>query len=214
MQNASKVHNDTCSNSRPTSSLSRRPGEGARRVLRSRRSRPGGRPSTPCACPRPLGSYAVEWEPTEWRDEVLGRLGGTFHGTVMEFKPGREFFLADMYWLPPDGDPIGPMALEVTCSRHAWRHAAPCPAVRIRGRRAMAAVLRRRLDPAGTARSKRSRSSRGGADRAEVHETRSDPLQLQEVRRPWREIRRDADDARSPSRRTNALLDERPRRCA
>ena len=33
----------------------------------------------------------------------------------MEFKPGREFFLADAYWLPPDGDPIGPMALDVTC---------------------------------------------------------------------------------------------------
>jgi len=69
--------------------------------------------------PRPLGGYAIEWEPTEWRDDVLGRLGGTLHGTVMEFKPGREFFLADAYWLPPDGDPIGPMALEVTCSRHA-----------------------------------------------------------------------------------------------
>ena len=63
--------------------------------------------------PRPLGSYAVEWEPTEWRDEILGRLGGALHGTVMEFKPGREFFLADTFWLPPDGEPIGPMALEV-----------------------------------------------------------------------------------------------------
>ena len=66
--------------------------------------------------PRPLGSYAVEWEPTEWRDEVLGRLGGAFHGTVMEFTPGREFFLADAYWLPPEGEPLGPMALEATCS--------------------------------------------------------------------------------------------------
>jgi uncharacterized protein YndB with AHSA1/START domain len=65
--------------------------------------------------PRPLGSYAVEWAPTEWRDEMLGRLGGAFHATVMEFQPGREFFLADAYWLPPDGDPIGPMALEATC---------------------------------------------------------------------------------------------------
>jgi len=65
--------------------------------------------------PRPLGSYAIEWEPTEWRDEVLGRLGGALHATVVEFKPGREFFLADTYWLPPDGDPIGPMALEVSC---------------------------------------------------------------------------------------------------
>jgi uncharacterized protein YndB with AHSA1/START domain len=65
---------------------------------------------------RPLGSYAVEWETTEWRDELLGRLGGGLHGTVIEFKPGREFFLADAYWLPPDGPPIGPMALEATCS--------------------------------------------------------------------------------------------------
>jgi uncharacterized protein YndB with AHSA1/START domain len=66
--------------------------------------------------PKPLGSYAVEWETTEWRDEILGRLGGTLHGTVMEFKPGREFFLADSWWLPPDGDPVGPMAVEATCS--------------------------------------------------------------------------------------------------
>ena len=66
--------------------------------------------------PRPLGSYAVEWEPTEWRDEMLGRLGGTFHGTVMEFEPGREFFLADAYHLLPEGEPIGPMALEATCT--------------------------------------------------------------------------------------------------
>ncbi len=66
--------------------------------------------------PKPLGSYAVEWAPTNWRDEVLGRLGGAFHATVMEYKPGREFFLADSWWLPPDGDPIGPMAVEATCS--------------------------------------------------------------------------------------------------
>jgi uncharacterized protein YndB with AHSA1/START domain len=68
--------------------------------------------------PRPLGSYAVEWEPTEWADEVLGRLGGAFRGTVMEFRPGREFFVADAYWLPPDGDPLGPMALEGRCTPH------------------------------------------------------------------------------------------------
>lgn len=70
--------------------------------------------------PRPLGGYAVEWEATDWRDDVLGRLGGALHGTVMEFKPGREFFVADAYWLPPDSDPIGPMALQATCSRHRW----------------------------------------------------------------------------------------------
>jgi uncharacterized protein YndB with AHSA1/START domain len=66
--------------------------------------------------PRPLGVYAVEWDATEWRDDLLGRLGGAFKGTVIEFKPGREFFVADAYWLPPDGEPIGPMAFEATCS--------------------------------------------------------------------------------------------------
>jgi hypothetical protein len=30
-----------------------------------------------------------------------GRLGGAFRGTVIDFKPGREFFVADAYWLPP-----------------------------------------------------------------------------------------------------------------
>src|SRR4030095_6543545 len=64
--------------------------------------------------PRPLGVYAVEWDATEWRDEVLGRLGGAFKGTVIEFKPGREFFIADAYWLPPDGEPIGPMGFDDT----------------------------------------------------------------------------------------------------
>lgn len=66
--------------------------------------------------PRPLGGYAVEWEPTEWHDETLGRLGGAFRGTVIDYKKGREFFVADAYWLPPDGEPIGPMALEVSCA--------------------------------------------------------------------------------------------------
>ena len=64
---------------------------------------------------RPLGVYAIEWEPTVERDDVLGRLGGVFHGTVMEYLPGRELFVADAWWLPPDDEPIGPMALEVSC---------------------------------------------------------------------------------------------------
>jgi uncharacterized protein YndB with AHSA1/START domain len=64
--------------------------------------------------PRPLGPYAIEWTPSEFRDEVLGRLGGVFRGTVMQFSPARGFFVADAYWLPPDGDPIGPMALDVS----------------------------------------------------------------------------------------------------
>ena len=68
------------------------------------------------ATPRPLGIYAVEWDPTEFRDEILGPLGGVFYGTVMEFKPGRECFIGGAYWLPPEGEPIGPMALEITCT--------------------------------------------------------------------------------------------------
>ena len=67
--------------------------------------------------PRVLGAYAVEWEPTEFKDEMLGRLGGAFHGTVMEYKRDREFFVAEAFWLPPDGNPIGPMGLEVACER-------------------------------------------------------------------------------------------------
>ena len=66
--------------------------------------------------PRALGPYVVEWAPTDFRDDVLGRLGGVFRGTVVHFEPGLGFFVADAFWLPPDGDPIGPMALEVICT--------------------------------------------------------------------------------------------------
>src|SRR5262245_54482489 len=66
--------------------------------------------------PRPLGTYAVEWPSTGYRDDQLGRLGGAFHGTVMEFQTGAEFFVADAFWSPPEGEPIGPMAFEVRCS--------------------------------------------------------------------------------------------------
>ena len=69
--------------------------------------------------PRPLGPYALEWAPTDFRDDALGRLGGVFRGTVMQFDPVKGFFVADAYWLPPDGDPIGPMALEVRCTNDA-----------------------------------------------------------------------------------------------
>lgn len=66
--------------------------------------------------PRALGPYAIEWNPTDFRDEVLGRLGGVFRGTVVQFEPGHGFLVADCFWLPPDGDPIGPMALDVDCA--------------------------------------------------------------------------------------------------
>jgi uncharacterized protein YndB with AHSA1/START domain len=64
--------------------------------------------------PRLLGPYVIEWPPTDFRDEVLGRMGGVFRGTVMQCEAGQGFFVADAFWLPPDGDPIGPMALQVT----------------------------------------------------------------------------------------------------
>jgi len=69
--------------------------------------------------PRALGPYALEWAPTDFVDDVLGRLGGVFRGTVMNVEPGRGFLVADAFWLPPDGDPIGPMALEVTLRAEA-----------------------------------------------------------------------------------------------
>ena len=71
------------------------------------------------ALPRPLGMYAIEWAPTDFKDEVLGRLGGSFHGSVIDFRANLSFFLADVYWQPPDGEPIGPMALEVQCRPHS-----------------------------------------------------------------------------------------------
>ena len=67
------------------------------------------------AVPQPLGVYAVEWKPTAFRDPILGPLGGAFHGTVMEYRANREFFVANAFWLPPEGPPLGPMALQVTC---------------------------------------------------------------------------------------------------
>lgn len=65
--------------------------------------------------PRPLGVYAVEWDTTNVRDELLGPLGGVFHGTVMEFHFGRRFLVANAYWMPPQSEAMGPMALEVSC---------------------------------------------------------------------------------------------------
>ena len=96
--------------------------------------------------PRVLGAYAVEWEPTEFKDEMLGRLGGTFHGTVMDYKADREFFVAEAFWLPPDGNPIGPMALEVTCEpqrdEEPANHTGEGDAARLGGRRPLETLLR------------------------------------------------------------------------
>ncbi len=63
--------------------------------------------------PVPFGVYAIEWLTTSYRDDVLGPLGGVFHGTVIDARPGRQLLLADCWWVPPEGRPIGPMALHV-----------------------------------------------------------------------------------------------------
>ena len=80
--------------------------------------------------PRPLGPYAVEWI-TETRDEVLGRFGGVLRGTVMQVEPTRGFFVADVYWLPPNGTPVGPMALEIACRLGVTADGLPCSKVRV-----------------------------------------------------------------------------------
>ena len=72
--------------------------------------------------PRLLGVYAVEWAPTAFADEVLGALGGVLYGTVMDYRADREFLVAEVYWIPPESEPIGPMALHVSCT--------PAPGVR------------------------------------------------------------------------------------
>ncbi|HEY8549344.1 MAG TPA: SRPBCC domain-containing protein [Vicinamibacterales bacterium] len=67
--------------------------------------------------PRVLGVYALEWQPTPFSDDVFGPLGGVLHGTVMDYRPDREFLVAEMHWLPPASDVVGPMALHVSCIR-------------------------------------------------------------------------------------------------
>ena len=67
--------------------------------------------------PRMLGPFVVEW-PT---GRVPRRGAGAswaacFAARSCTSSEGRGFFVADAYWLPPDGNPIGPMALEVACS--------------------------------------------------------------------------------------------------
>lgn len=82
--------------------------------------------------PRALGAFAIEWAPTDFRDDVLGRLGGVFRGTIVQFDAATGFFVADAYWLAPDGDPIGPMALEVAVKGVAAPAGGDEPATEVR----------------------------------------------------------------------------------
>lgn len=63
--------------------------------------------------PRPSAPFAVTWAASDEHDELLGRFGGTLHGTVVDYQDGREFLVAEVFWQPPSGDPLGPMAIEV-----------------------------------------------------------------------------------------------------
>ena len=47
----------------------------------------GGRRRDRLPLASPMGVFAVEWIPTGEIDEVLGRVGGVFHGTVIEYRP-------------------------------------------------------------------------------------------------------------------------------
>ena len=100
--------------------------------------------------PRPLGSYAVEWEPTDWRDEILGRLGGAFHGTVMEFRPGREFFVAEPVLAAARRGSHRPDGARSDLSDPGRSGAAPAAPVRVRRvESAMVPVLRHRVGELG-----------------------------------------------------------------
>src|SRR3954466_3559971 len=65
--------------------------------------------------PRAMGIFAIEWQPTADADDLLGRLGGVFYGRVMDYRPGRELFVADALTDVCDGDPDGPTALAGSC---------------------------------------------------------------------------------------------------
>jgi uncharacterized protein YndB with AHSA1/START domain len=71
------------------------------------------------AIPRLLGPYVLEWPPSVERDEMLGRLGGIFRATVMHIERNDHVFLADAFWLPPDGGPLGPLAVQITFTPQA-----------------------------------------------------------------------------------------------
>jgi uncharacterized protein YndB with AHSA1/START domain len=72
--------------------------------------------------PRPLGEYVLSWARPAEQDSA-GGLGldiglerhGELRGTVMEFRPGREFFVAELFWTRDGAPPTGPMALEASC---------------------------------------------------------------------------------------------------
>jgi uncharacterized protein YndB with AHSA1/START domain len=72
------------------------------------------RTSRTIAVPRLLGPYVLEWQSGTGRDDTAGPGTGVLRGSVMHVEPGSRLFAADVYWLPLDAEPLGPLALEVT----------------------------------------------------------------------------------------------------
>ena len=64
------------------------------------------------AVARPLGMYAIEWESTDFKDEILGRLGGSFHGTIIDYRPNAALFSSRVRMVPSP-DSIRPFRLTV-----------------------------------------------------------------------------------------------------
>ena len=93
--------------------------------------------------PRPLGTYAIEWRPPTSRTKCSAVSAAPFTARSSTTAPGA-FFVADAFWQPPEGDPIGPMALEVQCRPHG--NGRPTMSVTVgraaRARAALAALLR------------------------------------------------------------------------
>ena len=83
------------------------------------------------AIPRLLGPYVLEWQASTEVDDVLGRLGGVFRATVMNIEPNDHVFLADAFWLPPDGGPLGPLAMQITFTPTAVPDGARSTMVRV-----------------------------------------------------------------------------------
>jgi uncharacterized protein YndB with AHSA1/START domain len=68
------------------------------------------------AVPQILGPYVLEWRSSAGRrdrEEGAGE-GGIFRATVVDVEPNDHLFLADAFWLPEEGGPLGPLAVQVT----------------------------------------------------------------------------------------------------
>ena len=100
--------------------------------------------------PRPLGSFALEWESTRSRDELLGRLGGALHGTVVEFVPGRRVFRRRSLLASARRRSDRSDGARSDVHARGRRHTAPGASIRIRQeKRTLGPVLRHHVERLG-----------------------------------------------------------------